>query len=217
MHRGFKTIGGGKDGEDAAANGAAAIEVRVLTGAAITAALPDLAALRIEVFREFPYLYDGDFDYERKYLASYAAASGAVVVGAYDGRKLIGAATGAPLAGEKAAWTQPLEQRGYPLEDVFYFGESVLLPPYRGRGLGHRFFDVRESTARAQGKRFASFVAVVRPDDHPARPADHRPLDAFWRKRGYAQVDGAVAEFEWREIGETVETVHQLQYWAREL
>ena len=30
-----------------------------------------LAAQRIRVFREFPYLYDGDVGYEREYLATY--------------------------------------------------------------------------------------------------------------------------------------------------
>ena len=36
---------------------AAALDV--LTGAAIEPALPDIARLRIAVFRDFPYLYDG--------------------------------------------------------------------------------------------------------------------------------------------------------------
>ena len=40
-------------------------------GAAIAPHVPDLARLRIEVFREFPYLYDGAEDYERKYLQTY--------------------------------------------------------------------------------------------------------------------------------------------------
>ena len=35
----------------------------------IQAHVDELAALRIRVFRDFPYLYDGDLDYERAYLA----------------------------------------------------------------------------------------------------------------------------------------------------
>ena len=47
------------------------IDVRVLTGAALDAALDDVARLRITVFREWPYLYDGDLEYERDYLNAY--------------------------------------------------------------------------------------------------------------------------------------------------
>ena len=31
----------------------------------------EIAKLRIEIFRDFPYLYDGDFEYEKKYLKVY--------------------------------------------------------------------------------------------------------------------------------------------------
>lgn len=193
------------------------LTVDTLTGAALRAALPELAALRIEVFRAYPYLYDGDLDYERGYLATYAEAPGAVVVGAYDGDRLVGAATGAPLSGEKGAWTEPLAARGLDLETVFYCGESVLSPAYRGRGVGHAFFDHREAAARAQGLRYACFCSVIRPEDHPARPEGYRPLDGFWRKRGYAPIEGAVAQFFWKEVDHAEETEHRLQYWGRAL
>ena len=53
------------------------LDVRSLTGADILPILPDLARLRIVVFRDWPYLYDGTLDYEEKYLATFAAAKGA--------------------------------------------------------------------------------------------------------------------------------------------
>lgn len=193
------------------------LRVVTLSGAALTASLPRLAELRVEVFREFPYLYDGDLAYERKYLTNYADGRTAVVVGAFDGKALVGAATGGLLSEQKGAWVAPLTDRGFPPEQVFYCGESVLSAAYRGKGVGNAFFDHRERAARALGARYAAFVAVIRAEDHPERPKDYRPLDAFWRKRGYAPVEGAIAEFEWRQIGDSVETTHQLQYWAREL
>lgn len=49
-----------------------AVSIRRLSGDQIKTYLDDLARLRIEVFRHFPYLYDGDMDYERKYLDTYA-------------------------------------------------------------------------------------------------------------------------------------------------
>jgi GNAT superfamily N-acetyltransferase len=109
------------------------------------------------------------------------------------------------------------EGTGLALNDIFYCAESVLLPEYRGRGVGHRFFDLREAHGRALGVTVSAFCGVVRPVDHPLRPDDYRPLDAFWRKRGYAPLDGAMAWFSWKDIDQTEATRKPLQVWARSL
>lgn len=197
--------------------GGGRIETRVLTGAALVAALDDVARLRITVFRDWPYLYDGDLDYERSYLASYRDSPGAIVVGAFDGARLVGAATGTPMADHAAEFAAPFAGVDVPLDRIFYCAESVLLPEYRGRGLGHAFFDAREAHARALGATHAAFCSVMRPADHPLRPEGARSNDVFWRKRGYAPLPGVVAEFHWKDIGAAEETVKPLQFWMRRL
>jgi GNAT superfamily N-acetyltransferase len=192
-------------------------ELREFRGAEIHGILDDLAALRIEVFRAFPYLYDGDADYERRYLGSFAASPRAFVVGAFDGPRLVGAATSSPVEDHEDDFSDPLAAAGLAPPTVYYCAESVLLPAYRGQGLGHAFFDAREAEGRRLGRTSAAFCAVIRPEDHPARPAGYRPLDAFWRKRGYAPLPGAVAQFAWRDVDETGETVKPLQLWTRML
>lgn len=193
------------------------MQTRVLTGPALDAALDDVAALRIAVFRDWPYLYEGSLDYERRYLDSYRSSPGAVVVGAFDGPRLVGAATGTPLEDHAEDFAAPFAPTGLPLDSVFYCAESVLLPAYRGRGLGHAFFDLREAHARALGRRFSAFCAVIRPEDHPLKPKTYRPLDAFWRKRGYAPMPGVIAHFRWTDVGQTGETEKPLQFWGRPL
>lgn len=193
------------------------VTVRTLTGPDLDAHLDGVAALRIAVFRDWPYLYDGDLAYERRYLQTYRDSPGAILVGAFDGPRLIGAATGTPMADHAADFAAPLAALGLPLRDIFYCAESVLLPEYRGRGLGHRFFDLREAHARALGHTHAAFASVKRPDDHPMRPADVRTNDAFWRGRGYAPVPGAIARFSWRDLGQGEETEKPLQIWLRTL
>lgn len=192
------------------------IQTRSLTGEAVGAVLDDLARLRIAVFRDWPYLYDGDPDYERDYLRAYQSP-GAVVVAAYDGNRMIGAATGAPMEDHAGDFAAAFADRPEPLEQIFYCAESVLLPEYRGHGLGHAFFDGREAQARALGRRYCAFCRVVRPEDHPLHPRDYRPLDGFWRKRGYAPLPGVVAEFEWKDIGEDAPSRKPLQFWMRAL
>ena len=191
------------------------VSVRPLTGAEVAAALDDLARLRISVFAAYPYLYDGDAAYEADYLREFAAAPDAVMVAAFDGARVVGAATASPMAAQRAEFQAPFAARGLNVARLFYFGESVLLPQYRGHGVGHAFFDHRETRAREFGANAACFAAVIRPDDHPARPAGYQPLDAFWRKRGYAPMPGFVTELAWKEHGEAEESPKPMQYWLR--
>jgi len=192
-------------------------DVRVLTGAALEAALDAVADLRIAVFRDWPYLYDGDREYERRYLQSYRDSAGAILVGAFDGARLVGAATGTPLSDHADDFAVAFDGSGYALDQVFYCAESVLLPAYRGQGIGHRFFDAREAHARRLGFRFSAFCAVERPADHPLKPAGYRPLDGFWRARGYATLPEAVARFTWKDVDRPGPTAKPLQVWIRAL
>ena len=112
------------------------VRIERLTGARLEALLPDLAWLRITVFRAFPYLYDGSLDYEQRYLQTYVRTPDSVIVGAFDGDRVVGASTGLPLAAEPASLTDTFTAHGFAVAEVFYFGESVLLPDYRGHGVG---------------------------------------------------------------------------------
>jgi len=193
------------------------VTVRPLSRAEVAARFGDLAGLRIAVFRAWPYLYDGDMDYERRYLETYVGAPGAFVCGAYDGDHLVGAATAAPLAQHKGEFAEPFGRRGLDPDDFFYFGESVLLPEYRGQGVGVRFFEERETEARRQGYSRCIFSAVIRPADHPMRPENYIPLDTFWRKRGYQPIEGFETAYGWKDIGDEVETDKPMAYWMRDL
>ena len=193
------------------------MRVEPLTGAALTEALDDVARLRIAVFRDWPYLYDGDYSYERLYLQTYEHSPRAIVVGAYDGDWLVGAATAAPLSEHADDFSSAFDGTSVNIAKTFYCGESVLLPRYRGRGIGHQFFDLREEYARGMGYEHICFAAVMRPLDHPLCPPAYRPLDAFWEGRGYARLTGVVAYFPWKDVDQPVETDKPLQFWMRDL
>jgi GNAT superfamily N-acetyltransferase len=181
--------------------------VERLTGGAVADWFEDLARLRITVFREFPYLYDGGLDYERSYLRNYAETDGSLIVGVFDGEQLVGASTGLPMEAEPDYLKRPLLEHGLDISRLFYFGESILLPEYRGRGTGKLFFDEREAHARALGGfEQTCFCAVIRPENHPRRPAGYQTLDAFWRRRGYEPLPGVAVEFTWRDLDEERES-----------
>lgn len=193
-------------------------DIRVLRGAQMAQHLPAVARLRIAVFRDWPYLYDGDEAYEARYLETYLRTPDSVLVLALDRERVVGASTGLPLADEETAFRRPFEARGIDVDDIFYCGESVLLPEFRGRGLGHRFFDEREAHARALGRfRWTAFAAVDRDECDPRRPPGHRGNDAFWHRRGYERQPGMTLRLAWKEIGEPRETEKPLTFWLRPL
>jgi GNAT superfamily N-acetyltransferase len=193
------------------------VTVRTLDPGEVQARLADLARLRIAVFREWPYLYDGDNTYESAYLTAFAAAPDAVLAAAFDGDRIVGMATASPMAAQDAAIRDPVATHGFDIARTFYFGESVLLPQWRGQGIGHGFFDARETGARRAGAQVATFCAVIRADDHPLRPDGARSHAAFWTKRGYAPVPGLACTMHWRDVGEAGESAKRLQFWSRAL
>ena len=194
------------------------IRIERLTGDRLKPLLPDLARLRITVFRAYPYLYDGSPDYEERYLQTYVAATDGVIVGAFDGEAVIGAPTGLPLSHEPPSLTDTVVAHGLDVGRAFYFGESVLLPDYRGHGIGVAFFREREAHARSLGRfDHAAFCGMVRPPNHPRRPPDYVPLDAFWRWRGFAPVFGMLGSIAWRDLDEVEQTAKPMQFWVKSL
>lgn len=193
------------------------MRVESFYGDQIHSLIPSLAELRIKVFHDFPYLYEGSFEYEKKYLKVYTDSLQSVLVAAFDGDKLIGAATALPLLDEADYVKAPFIKAGMDLSSIYYFGESVLLKEYRGQGLGHQFFDGREAAARKFHFKQSAFCGVQRPADHPMRPADFSPLDSFWIKRGYEKRADLESEFSWLDIGDEVETKKKMTYWMKNL
>jgi GNAT superfamily N-acetyltransferase len=193
------------------------ISLRVLQGAELEAALDDVARLRIEVFRDWPYLYDGTLEYERAYLDTYRDNAGALLVGAFDGETLVGASTSTMMEDHAAEFSAPFQALNLPLSSILYGAESLILPKYRGRGLGTQFIQLREAHARRHRRSHVAFCSVLRPEDHPLKPAGARSNDAFWRRNGYQPLPGVLAEFSWKDVGDSAETPKHLQFWIRQL
>ncbi|MGM0561945.1 MAG: GNAT family N-acetyltransferase [Pseudomonadota bacterium] len=194
------------------------IRLDVLTGADLEKHLSQLAQLRIEVFREYPYLYIGSMDYEARYLCAYQEAEESVIIGAFDDTRLVGAATGLPLSAEPPTMIEPFRARGLDPEQFFYFGESVLQDSYRGRGIGVRFFHEREAYARSLNRfTYCCFCAVERPAEDPRRPADYQPLDGFWTNRGYRKVEELTVNLSWQDADEAHESLKPMSVWMKAL
>lgn len=194
------------------------MESKRYRGSEIKQVADALAQLRITVFKDFPYLYDGDETYEKEYLKTYIDSPDSFVFIVFDGNKMAGATTCIPLKDETEEVKAPFLRYDYDISQIIYFGESILLNSYRGQGWGNTFFDERERYARSLGSyTSACFCAVQRPASHPLAPDNYKPLDDFWIRRGYRKTESLKTEFSWRDTGEMKETAKPMQFWMKRL
>jgi len=194
------------------------MEIRLLHGAATAPYIDDLARLRLTVLREFPYLYEWTAAHEADYLAPYAHSDRSLLVLALDEGRVVGASTGLPLADQAEAFQQPFLEQGRDPAAVYYFGGALVLPDYRNQGLGVRFFIERESYAhKLGGFECCAFYAVERPAGHPLRPVDYKPLQGFWRNRGFLHEPSLRTRHAWRDLDEADASDKIMSFWLKAL
>jgi len=194
------------------------LELKQVTGLNIKKYLDQIGELRIQIFREFPYLYDGNKEYEKEYLQKYLETEDSLAVLLFDGNNLAGCSTAIPLEDESDAFRDPFLKAGIDPKKVFYCGESVLRKEYRGLGIYKHFFTEREKHARKLGRfDLITFCAVVRPNDHPLKPENYEPLDPVWKKYGYSKNPSLKAKFAWKDLNESEETEKEMVFWTKPL
>lgn len=194
------------------------VQVTTITGKAIRNIIKELAKLRILIFRDFPYLYEGSPEYEEDYLSTYLRSPESIIVLVKDGDAVVGASSAMPMDMETEEVQAPFIRAGIRPAGVFYFGESLLMKEYRGQGFGHAFFNEREEWALSLKRfRHCAFCAVERPANHPLRPPDYVPLDAFWAKRGYVKRPEMITHFSWQDVDQDRETNKPMVFWTKEL
>ncbi len=193
------------------------MNVQTFSGEAAQPFLEDIARLRIAVFAEFPYLYHGEMDYEKAYLQKFLETKTGAIVVVFENGKVIGAATGLPLAAESVEVQTPFLERKMDVSKIFYISELVLLSEFRGHGFGHNFMNEQENFARKNGFEIAVLCAVARPKNHPRCPQNYHPLDDFWIKKGFEKWENFTCQMSWKDWGDENETLKVMQFWGKKL
>ncbi len=193
------------------------LTTKLLTGNEVDESLDALATLRIEIFREFPYLYDGKRESELRYLSVYAQTAEACVITVTDAGRVVGAATGIPLQYEQKELIDPFAATPYPVDSIYYVGELLFYPAYRNRGLGMKLLSMMEDKVRSLGSyRYLTCATAVRPDDHRHRPAHYLPIERFLNRTGFKAIAAVTTSFSWLETDGTSRE-HPMQFWIKEL
>lgn len=194
------------------------LNFKKIIGSEFESYLNSIGRLRICVFREWPYLYQGDLEYETKYLQKYVNSERSFAFLIFNKQELVGATTAIPLIDETCEVQKPFIANEIDVSKVIYFGESILLPEFRGRGFGKRFMQERIDYARAL-KQFeiAAFCAVVRDPNDKRRPDHFQSLTSFWSSQGFVRQVDCIAKMSWQEIGHNQETEKNLEFWIKQL
>lgn len=192
------------------------ISNELLTGLNVENHLYEIASLRIDIFREYPYLYDGDRNDEFHYLQRYAEAPDACAIVVFDDENVVGAATGIPLR-EEEGLLAPFAGSHYPLDATYYVGELLFYPAYRNQGLGIDVMAMMEKYALSLGNyHHLACATVVRPDDHPLRPQEYVQIERFLARTGFVALPDITTSFKWREIDGS-NNEHPMRFWGKSL
>lgn len=101
-----------------------------------------MASLWINIFKDFPYIYDGSVDYEVKYLGRYLQAKNAQFVVAINPQnQLVRLATCLPLSEEESFVEKPFLDVDLNLEKIAYFCNVKRSPQHPLKPEGYRQLD----------------------------------------------------------------------------
>ncbi len=194
------------------------IHVRSFTGSGLKPYIHTIAKLRAEVFREYPYFKEPDLERETQYLKKVAACKESIAVLIFDNTTLVGASLGYPFNIEEPAVQRPFKERHLNIDSYFFFGDSALLKHYRGRGIGHHFFDARETHVQHDKKfKHICFCVPDCPPRDPLKPKDYTPLHDFWRKRGYIHSPEIKCILSWKQVEQSRPVERHLSFWIKDL
>ena len=188
------------------------MEFEIATGHEFQQYTNEIAALRMLVFKEYPYLYDGDMQTELDHLNDYSKSKNSILIIVKDEQKVIGAVTGIPLAEVDEVFLTPFA-KNEPIDSIFHLGEILLLKEYRGKGIGYKTYKLFEDLVREK-KQYnkIAIIEVVRDQDDPRKPKNYISARKFWEKMGYTEHPKMVIHTFYKEVDSPEKVPHTLVY-----
>ena len=193
------------------------IEIKVIQGMDARQYLNDIAEMRIVMFKEFPYLYDGSIEDERQYLEGYFKSETSTIILVFDGDEVVAFSSVISLADEMDEIKQPFIDKGLPLDEYAYIGEMMIKPEYRQQGLLYRLKEKQEAIIREHRYQNVIFMTVYRDQDHIARPHNYKDPAIVWRHFGYEILPNMRIEMPWQRVDTGKEEMNYLDVWYKKL
>lgn len=176
----------------------------VLRGAEIEPYLPEIVDLMVEVYRESPFFYEGTREEYLPLVKAYSDSPQGIACVLFDGKKIIGVAAGAPLNQVSEKWQTPFKNES--LDQIYYLGDEVLHPQYRGKHLGSKLFDLFMEEVP---KSFSTVAFTMM-----EKSAEEPGVKGVLQNRGFVERKDKTVVIPWTEIGSKEEVPHKLVFWT---
>lgn len=197
--------------------------IKVVHGADSAEYMDCLGSLRLETFKEFPYLYVGTKEIEDHYVGWYPKDPNTLFGIAQVQGKFAGILTGVPLRSlcNRDLNTQnACEKAGLVIADYYYLGEVITLKEFRNQGIATSNFKALEENAKKLGYKHTCFITVEREENHPLKPADYKGPASLFTKLGYTKTDSRFP-FLWPTIQQNGSVIQDFEnfvvLWIKEL
>lgn len=194
--------------------------LKVLTSDQVNTYLNDIASFRIKYFKDFPYMYEGNMDYEQKYIGGFVKDKKAILVVAVKDNQIVAVSTALPLISDADILgdaPKKFLEKGLNPKDFFYYGEIIIKPEYRGLGVAKAIMSIQEAFAKNLNYKKITLSTVVRSKDDPRAPIDYISSDIVWHNLGFKKED-IFMEYEWPTIIDQV-TVRSIEnrmvFWTK--
>lgn len=188
--------------------------MEAIKGKNISAYIEQLGKYRIDIFKEYPYLYEGDLEYERSYLSRYAQSNGSILLISYDQKGIVGACTGIPLQDEEEEFIAPFKNED--ITSIFYIGEIMVRSDSRSKGLGTALLsNIIELIALENYKKICLYT-VQREQNHPLKPKNYISPDNLWMKFDFKKDLERLVYYHWRELNDNRETIKAMNVWSKQ-
>lgn len=194
------------------------MEFITITGPEFENYIETVATLRLTIFKEYPYLYDGTIQTEKNYLKNYARSKNSLTILVKDGEKIVGAITGMPLVEMEETFVTPFYKNQLPIHPFYYLGEVLLFKEYRGQGIEKRLYNTFEEWLKNKNEWSKIAVAELKRDKNdPRRPKDYVDMHDFWESLGFKEHPEVILEMPYKEIGSKEVIPHSLIFLFKQL
>ena len=192
----------------------------MVTGKAINDCFEAIATLRLMVFSEYPYCYQGSFEDEQKHFGQYTCHEDRSLAVLFEKNQIIGlstripAASALPLLGRAVP---ELERRGVNIEQHYYVIESMIKQAFRGKKRGQLLYQEHEVFIRRRGYQTNCLLTLA--TESTITSVEKKPFTSLWHWLGFKKT-AIQTSFTWltRMFDHLVrEQSHVFDFWARDL
>ena len=194
------------------------ISIEVLKGPEVIPYLQKVAQLRIEFYRNYPYLYEGNLTDEETYLSMYAKSKDSLLVIAKNGDDVVGAVTGIPMLETKKENKWLYTQKQTPDEHIFYLGELVLSQDYQNSTLQEMLYLQLENAVKGLEKySILAVCEIERSPEDTKKPVSAFSSEVLWAGRGFIKQPELYTTNAWKDVGDLEKSDHHLFFWYKAL